>query len=189
MFFFYMLYLHLNQQQISKQHVIFLCVTLLHLYTCHMALGWEQLQLTPPSCLSLFLSLSFSVSLSPCVSPSVSLTPSHPSLSPLPPALVCITGFPPLQSPILFHGNWLSMRGSGGGAGGGGEGGGWVWHWEEELLLQNGGYLHYTRTECSESTREDWTIHVHYVWTLGLGAIGGQIVQAFLARVMGFFVG
>lgn len=126
MFFLYMLYLHLNQQQISKQHVIFLCVTLLHLYTCHMALGWEQLQLTPPSCLSLFLSLSFSVSLSPCVSPSVSLTPSHPSLSPLPPALVCITGFPPLQSPILFHGNWLSMRGSGGGAGGGGEGGGWV---------------------------------------------------------------
>lgn len=60
--FFYMLYLHLNQQQISKQHVIFLCVTLLHLYTCHMALGWEQLQLTPPH-VSLFFCLSPSQSL------------------------------------------------------------------------------------------------------------------------------
>lgn len=139
------------------------------LYTCHMA--WVGYRFTCclaalliffflPRCL-LFLphSLFFLVSLSFYLSHShLSVTLRLPicqcaSLSsPLPPALPGITGFPPLQSAILFHGNWLSMRGSDGGVGGGGgEGGGRGWGWEEALLLENGAYLHYMRTECSES--------------------------------------
>lgn len=98
----------------------------------------------------LFLSLSFSnlsvtLRLSICQCHSLSSPP--PPVFPRRPALLCITGFPPLQPPILFHGNWLSMRGSGGGAGGGGGGG------EGELLLERGGYVHYTGTECPESKR------------------------------------
>lgn len=123
-------------------------------------------------CMCLILNLPVTLHLFICQCHSLSSLP----ISPLTPTLHCITGFPPLQSPILFHGNWLSMRGShsddevkGGETGGRG--------WEEELLPESGEYLHYKRTECSEGKRYTRRLNYSASLCVNIGVEASSVSQ------------
>lgn len=90
--------------------------------------------------------------MSPCVTPSVSVTSSHLPHQ-IPPSLhrrIPATSVSNLVSRQLALNKGFDDGVSGGRGGGRGERVGWDWDGEEELLLENGEYLHYMRTECSK---------------------------------------